>query len=82
MITNLCTNVFVLDVLTCKSAHSLPFPGNFTQLVWKSTKYLGIGSARSRAGKIMVVGNYEPAGNIIGCFKENVIPPIANRDFL
>ncbi|KAK7580779.1 hypothetical protein V9T40_001408 [Parthenolecanium corni] len=56
--------------------------GNFTQIVWKSTKYFGIGRARSRAGKMLIVANYQPPGNISGCFKENVLPVLANKDFV
>lgn len=53
----------------------------FTQLVWKSTKYFGIGRARSRVGKIFVVGKYKPAGNVVGLFQENVLPRSNNKDF-
>ncbi|XP_054272828.1 uncharacterized protein LOC128993096 [Macrosteles quadrilineatus] len=50
--------------------------GHFTQLVWESTKFFGVGKARSRSGKILVVANYRPPGNITGLFKENVLPPV------
>ncbi|XP_065200511.1 uncharacterized protein LOC135831740 [Planococcus citri] len=56
--------------------------GNFTQLVWRSTRYFGIGRARSRAGKFLVVANYQPVGNIGGLFKENVLPPTLNKEFM
>lgn len=49
--------------------------GHFTQVVWKNTKNLGIAMARSRSGKIIVVANYEPAGNFIGSYAMNVPPP-------
>lgn len=47
--------------------------GHFTQVVWKDTKELGVAFAKY-GGKIVVVANYKPAGNIIGQFSENVAP--------
>merc|ERR1740123_1703672 len=50
--------------------------GHFTQVVWKNTQKLGIAKAKSpKSGKIIVVANYEPAGNWIGQYKDNVPPP-------
>ncbi|XP_060743217.1 Golgi-associated plant pathogenesis-related protein 1 [Tachysurus vachellii] len=49
--------------------------GHFTQVVWKSSKEVGVGLATD--GKtVFVVGQYEPAGNISnpGYFKDNVLP--------
>lgn len=53
--------------------------GLFTQIVWKETKELGIGSAKSKSGKLYVVANYYPPGNYGGQFAKNVMPPGANR---
>jgi uncharacterized protein YkwD len=44
----------------------------FTQLVWKNSKEVGFGIAKSKSGKIYVVVNYYPAGNNLGEYKENV----------
>ena len=49
--------------------------GHFTQMVWKASKKLGVAKARSENGKIIVVANYEPAGNVIGRYVKNVLPP-------
>ncbi|KAF8788976.1 Golgi-associated plant pathogenesis-related like protein [Argiope bruennichi] len=49
--------------------------GHFTQVIWKESKKMGVAWARSKSGKILVVANYEPAGNFIGRFTENVPPP-------
>jgi len=53
--------------------------GNFTQLVWKGSREIGVGRARSDDGHdVYVVVNYFPAGNFIGQFKENVMPKAAH----
>lgn len=48
--------------------------GHFTQVVWKSSKYLGIGIARSDKG-VYVCANYDPAGNCLSQFLQNVLRP-------
>lgn len=48
--------------------------GHFTQVVWKSTQEMGIGKAKSDDGKVIVVANYRPPGNMMGMFNENVLP--------
>ncbi|XP_049887843.1 uncharacterized protein LOC126382127 isoform X2 [Pectinophora gossypiella] len=54
------------EVLSC---------GHFTQIIWKGTKELGIGCAKSKSGKLYVVANYYPPGNFSGQFSKNVLPP-------
>lgn len=73
---------WALIIFTYLIRVNIVLTGNFTQIVWRNTKYFGIGRARSRAGKMLIVANYQPAGNINGLFQENVLPPLANRDFL
>jgi uncharacterized protein YkwD len=46
--------------------------GHFTQVVWKKSRELGMGRAKSKTGKYIVVANYDPAGNFVGNFVENV----------
>lgn len=46
--------------------------GHFTQLVWKGSKELGVGCAKSSDGSYYVVCNYSPAGNWVGEERENV----------
>lgn len=48
--------------------------GHFTQLVWKNSKRLGVGFARSSNGACYVVANYFPGGNYNGMEEENVLP--------
>ena len=48
--------------------------GHFTQVVWKGSKEVGIGKAFGNDGRVFVVANYYPAGNILGKFKDNVFP--------
>lgn len=50
-----------------------PVTGHFTALVWCASRMLGIGIARSKSGETYVVANYDPAGNIIGRFAQNVL---------
>ena len=42
---------------------------HFTQLVWKSSKRLGLGQAKSRSGNVYIVAQYRPEGNYGGQFK-------------
>ncbi|MEU7863163.1 CAP family protein [Nonomuraea sp. NPDC049141] len=46
--------------------------GNFTQVVWKSSKKLGVGLARSVSDRWYVVAVYDPPGNYTGQFAQNV----------
>ncbi|XP_030373573.1 Golgi-associated plant pathogenesis-related protein 1-like [Scaptodrosophila lebanonensis] len=48
--------------------------GHFTQMLWRSSKEMGVGKAKSSGGLIYVVARYKPAGNVVGKFKENVLP--------
>lgn len=59
-----------------KSKKRVYFLGHFTQLIWASSRYFGVGKAHSRSGKIIVVANYEPVGNVSGQFQNNVFPPL------
>lgn len=44
-------------------------------MIWSTSQYFGVGKARSRSGKIIVVATYKPIGNISGHFQRNVSPP-------
>lgn len=47
--------------------------GHFTQMIWKSSQDLGVGISRTKKGKVLVVCNYSPRGNIAGQFNANVL---------
>ena len=47
----------------------------FTQLVWKSSREIGVGVATSQSGEHHVVVNYYPPGNIPGQYRSNVLRP-------
>lgn len=49
--------------------------GHFTQVVWKDSKEIGCGVAKSRRGGTYVVCNYNPPGNYQGRFPTNVTKP-------
>ena len=44
-------------------------------MVWAASRRLGVGLA-SGAGRVIVVSNYDPAGNFIGRYADNVPPPV------
>lgn len=46
--------------------------GHFTAMVWESTKFFGVGVARSKSGRLMVVFEFYPPGNIGGLYPYNV----------
>ena len=47
--------------------------GHFTQVIWKSTKKLGVAKAKSKDQKTtVVVANYDPPGNVVGRYGQNV----------
>lgn len=50
--------------------------GHFTQLVWKRSERLGVGLAKSSAGRHIVVIKYDPPGNYVGQYTANVMPPL------
>ena len=40
--------------------------GHYSQMVWRNTKLVGIGTAKCSNGYTIVVANYDPAGNYMG----------------
>jgi len=51
--------------------------GHFTQVVWAKSAFLGVGVAKSsKTGKFFVVMKYDPAGNYIGKYRQNVKKPV------
>lgn len=56
-----------------------PEASSFAQLVWKSSKLIGIGISQDSKGGTYVVANFYPAGNVQGLFAENVFPAEKNK---
>ena len=58
--------------------------GHFTQMVWKGTTEIGCGMAQCSSGNrgypYVWVCQYNPPGNVIGAFAENVFPPLTQPD--
>lgn len=48
---------------------------HFTNIIWRQTRQLGAGIARSNNGNYYVVAFYQPPGNVLGNFERNVPPP-------
>lgn len=68
-----CTYSIACRNLRLKTSYNVA--ANFTQLIWKNTKELGVGIAVSLSGNLFVVCNYKPKGNTIEGFQDNVILP-------
>ncbi|KAL5111461.1 Golgi-associated plant pathogenesis-related protein 1 [Taenia crassiceps] len=52
--------------------------GNFTQMVWATSREVGFGKAIGN-GQCVVVAHYRPPGNVRGRYKNNVFPPIGGN---
>ena len=52
--------------------------GHFTQVVWKSSKSIGVGVAKGLGGTTYVVVNYYPQGNYQGQFSA-IVPMFHDR---
>lgn len=55
----------------------MPKAGHFTQMIWKESTEFGIALAKGKTnGKTFVVANYNPKGNYIGKYLNNVPKPV------
>ncbi|XP_031549606.1 cell wall protein PRY3-like isoform X2 [Actinia tenebrosa] len=51
--------------------------GHFTQIVWRDTREVGVGMAKSPDGKLTyMVARYNPPGNILNRFEVNVVSDV------
>lgn len=48
--------------------------GHFTASCWKGSRFIGMGAARGANGMWTVVASFNPPGNMMGAFRENVSP--------
>ena len=54
--------------------------GHFTQVVWKGTVEIGLGCSKSNDGKLTyIVARYNPPGNILNKFPENVLLNVSSQ---
>ncbi|XP_049540892.1 LOW QUALITY PROTEIN: uncharacterized protein LOC125954541 [Anopheles darlingi] len=54
--------------------------GHFSQMVWRASRYFGVSKSISKTGKLFVVAYYYPAGNVMGEFRQNVLPPLVANE--
>lgn len=54
---------------------------NFTQVIWRDTTKLGVAAVVSPSGTIYVVANYDPPGNYLKSFSENVQRKLSDSHF-
>ena len=52
-----------------------PQASSFAQIVWKSSKFIGLGVSKDSKGGTYIVANFYPGGNVVGQFADNVFPP-------
>ena len=52
---------------------------HFAQLVWVGSKRVGIGRGVGNDGRVVIVAHYSPPGNVVGEWKDNVLPPNDGR---
>lgn len=50
-------------------------------MLWKSSEYLGVGVAYNNFNEVYVVCNYEPPGNILREFNDNIMDPALYHNF-
>lgn len=55
--------------------HTIVNTGHFSQIVWKNTKFIGVGKSVSRTGKIFVVGELIAWTLAMSRFKSSSSPP-------
>ena len=63
------------DAKTFRYNSKNPEASSFAQIVWKSSKYIGLGISKDSKGATYIVANFYPGGNVVGQFAENVFPP-------
>ena len=53
--------------------------GHFSQVVWVGSHAVGFGRSQASDGTVYFVGQYSPAGNYVGEWPNNVLPPNGGR---
>lgn len=66
-----------------QSAQFSEATGHFTQLVWEGTTKVGCGAVKCNTDSAkgwFFVCEYDPPGNVVGAFRENVNTPKGGKD--
>lgn len=70
--------MFGVKIQILKNYSTFSISGNFSQLIWKDTKEVGVGTSHTNEGndkKAVFVCLYYPAGNVMKEFTKNVPKP-------
>lgn len=73
---NIISSFYEEEALKYNYNNINPKPSHFTQIIWKNSKYIGIGSTKTKDNNIYIVIDFYPPGNIPNEFISNVLPPI------
>ena len=72
MFDNLIRKLIPVRLLMLSHNCLFPDTGHFTQVVWKASREMGVGKSKGADGRVFVVANYLPAGNMMGDYRANV----------
>ena len=72
---HIISSFYEQEIIKYNYKSKAPNPSNFTQIIWKNSKYIGIGCSKTRDNNIYIVINFYPPGNINNEFLLNVFPP-------
>jgi len=65
------TNMCYAEIVAWNATHNPNMAGHFTQLVWRSSRYIGIGVANN-SRNTYITFEFDPPGNVYGQYTTNV----------